>query len=300
MKNIFILGSVALSTFLFSCEKDNAENSSGDSAQTVLLESQQAATKGYTLIFEDNFNKGSDINKNWIRTNRADYNSAKCKYKPWKSSIATLDGASCLRLEATDHGNEYRSGHVKSKKSFHPGWNEEIHIKTRIKLIARDGKTYKSFDQTSGAWPAFWTVQENGWPTRGEIDIMEGYSHGSYDHFASNMFYGTSVGKNLLGRTAEREWNNFNSNSNKGWHTYDMYWRNNRGKRSIEIRIDGVVRASFSDSTNSKLDLSKFTNHNLMINLNVGSDSGIFNSPTKLFDKTWMFVDYARVEKKKI
>lgn len=297
MKNIIFLGSIALSSFLFSCEKDNNESTS---PQTVSLESQQAATSGYTLIFEDNFNSGSDLNTNWTRTNRADYNSAKCKYKPWKSSIATLDGASCLRLEATDHGHEYRSGHVKSKKNFHPRWNEEIHIKSKIKLIAKDGNSYKNFDQTSGAWPAFWTVQEKDWPKNGEIDIMEGYSHGSYDHFASNMFYGTSVGKNLLGRSAEREWKNFNNNSKNSWHTYEMFWRNRKGKRSIEIRIDGVVRATYNDDTNSKLDLSKFTNHNLIINLNVGSDSGIFNRSTKIFDKTWMFVDYVKVEKKKI
>ena len=297
MKNFIFLSSIALSSLLFSCEKDNTESTS---PQTVSLESQQAATRGYTLIFEDNFNSGSDLNTNWTRTNRADYNSAKCKYKPWKSSIASIDGASCLRLEATDHGHEYRSGHVKSKKNFHPRWNEEIHVKSKIKLIAKDGNRFKSFDQTSGAWPAFWTVQEKDWPKNGEIDIMEGYSHGSYDHFASNMFYGTSVGNNRLGRSAEREWNNFDSNSRSGWHTYEMFWRNKKGVRSIEVRIDGVTRASYDNGVNSNLDLSKFTNHNLIINLNVGSDSGIFSGSTEIFDKTWMFVDYVKVEKKKI
>lgn len=299
MKNLLLTSTCILALSFVSCENDITVAQEEQNNQ-ISLDSQQAATSGYTLIFEDNFSAGTDINTNWTRTNRADYNSAKCKYKPWKNSIQTFDGKSCLRLEATDHGSEYRSGHVKSRKSFHPGWNEEIHIKTSIKLIAKKGTTYKSFDQTTGAWPAFWTVQENGWPTRGEIDIMEAYSHGDYDTFASNMFYGTEVGKNLLERTAEREWHNFNSNSNNGWHTYEMFWRNNRGKRSIEIRIDGVTKATYDENTNSKLDLSKFTNHNLIINLNVGSDSGIFSKSVDILDKTWMFVDYVKVEKKKI
>jgi beta-glucanase (GH16 family) len=47
----------------------------------------------------------------------------------------------------------------------------------------KSNKTYKYgvtvFDirhmpQGMGTWPAAWTVQENGWPNYGEIDILEG------------------------------------------------------------------------------------------------------------------------------
>ncbi len=321
MKKLSVFTSlITLSAFL-SCEKETNEIVAPTSEPNtiVLNEGLQAATKGYTLIFEDNFNKGSKLSTNWNLTNRADYNSSKCIYQSGKNKIVKHGNAYCLRIEATKAGNKFNSGHLKSKKSFHPGWNEEVHIKGKVKLIAREtvnkkdskgnlirknGKIVKTtrnrnFKDTNNVWPAFWTVNESSWPTKGELDIMEGYSFGGSERYSSNLFYGKKVGKNDVGSKAERHYKNFSSSSNGGWHTYDMFWKNSKGTISITMKVDGKTITTYSN-TPKEWDFAKFTKHNLIMNLNIGSDSGIFSKPAKLFDRVYMYVDYVKVEKKKI
>lgn len=301
MKNLLITASVMASLIFVSCEKESTETTTTTQETSNALNAADAlqATAGYTALLEDNFNAGSSLTTNWRRPNRTDYNSSICQYKPWKSSIKNKDGRSCLRIEATKHGNIYRSGLLKSKLAFHPGWREEVHVRSIIKVVARQGNRDRNFKDTDNVWPAFWTVQENKWPTKGEIDIMESYSFGGSDRFASNLFYGTEELENDLGEEAARVWNGFSSTSNNGWHTYDMYWKNDRGTRTIVIKVDGVERASYNSNTSSDLDLAKFTSHNVMVNLNIGSDDGIFQNSPKIYDKVWMFVDKVLVEKRK-
>ncbi len=289
------LFSLILCSFLvvsqISCNKsdDSVERQVVDVPENV---NPPVPTGTWQKVFEDEF--AENLSK-WELTNRSDYNSKKCFYSSSNPKITSHDSKSCLELSASGIGT-FTSGHVKSIYSFTPAKNEEYSLSASIKLLALDGSTSKNFTDTYGAWPAFWTVNEPVWPTKGEINIMEAYSYGGSAVFASNLFYGTVVGSSLLGRTAEREFKN-----TEGWHTYKLNWKNIGGSVTIETYLDDVKIASYTNSINVNLKLEDFNTHNIIFNLNVGSDSAIFDSTKiNLFSKTYMYVDWVKVEKRTI
>lgn len=252
-------------------------------------------TGEWERVFTDEFDDNTSFN-NWERTNRFDYNSEYCKYVSSVPYVETIYDKGVLVLTATPSGEIYESGHVKSYFDFKPLRNEEFHVSASIRLLAMKEADTMGFADTYGAWPAFWTVQESDWPVSGEIDIMEGYSYAGSTRFASNIFYGTTAGTNLLGTTAEREYH-----VDEGWHTYDMYWENFDGVITITTKVDGETRATYTNATNSNLNLSNFGPHNIILNLNVGDNYGIFdNTKINLFTKTMMWVDYVTVDKRTI
>lgn len=252
-------------------------------------------TGEWERVFTDEFDDNTSFN-NWERTNRFDYNSVYGKYVSSVPYVETIYDKGVLVLTATPSGEIYESGHVKSYFDFKPLRNEEFHVSASIRLLAMKEADTMGFADTYGAWPAFWTVQESDWPVSGEIDIMEGYSYAGSTRFASNIFYGTTAGTNLLGTTAEREYH-----VDEGWHTYDMYWENFDGVITITTKVDGETRATYTNATNSNLNLSNFGPHNIILNLNVGDNYGIFdNTKINLFTKTMMWVDYVTVDKRTI
>jgi hypothetical protein len=231
---------------------------------------------------------------NWQKANRLDYNSNICQYDPNVPTIGNYDGRTVLVLTATKSGNIWKSGHVKSNYSFKPGVNQEFRVSAQVKLICMDGSNYRAFKDSYGAWPAFWTVQENAWPTQGEIDIFEGYSYGGSTKWASNLFYGTTVGQNLLGTTCERVYN-----GNGEWHMYDEYWKNVNGVVTVTIQMDGVTKATYTNAANGNLRLQNFGPHNIIFNLCIGDKYGIFdNSRINVLTKTMMWVDYVTVDRR--
>ncbi len=283
---------IALSLLIVSqtsCEKSEIDV---DSQTTNESGSANLSEKigPWQLVLDDQFT--TNLN-NWNLTNRADYNSAKCFYSSSNPKIASLDSKSCLELSASGT-TTFTSGHVKSKIAFSPGTNEEYSVQASIKMLAKSGTTFKGFAETYGAWPAFWTVNETAWPTKGEIDIMEAYSFGGTANYASNLFYGTATGANLLGSTAEKKYTN-----TEGWHTYKQSWKNLAGVVTVEIFLDGVKVSTYTNSINANLKLQNFNSHSVIFNLNVSSDTGIFDTTKiNLFTKTYMYVDWVKIEKR--
>ena len=255
---------------------------------------KSAAVGSWQSLMWETFDGGSFTNK-WELVDRNDYNSQICRYSSSVPFKGNQDGLSCLVINATKTGNSYQSGMIKSLQKFKPENNTEYIFYSKIKLIALNGTNdWKPFSQTYGAWPAFWTVEETAWPTKGEIDVMEAYSYGNSDRFASNLFFGTSAGNNTLGTAAERVYNP--TPTNWSWNNYDMYWKNENGVNTITIKLNNQVISTYTGGY-----LNDFGPHNVLLNLNVGSDGGIFNnSQINLFSKTMMWVDYVGVSKRTI
>ena len=277
----------AAAILLLSCSKETAAPDTVSPVPTPRLK----AASGWVNVFTDNFDQTGNLSK-WIAAERFDYNSKLCKYLALVPHIASCDNLSCLEITATKNGNIWNSGFLTSKFSFKPALNEEYHTSAKIKFTALKGLNYVDFFTTYGAWPAFWTVQGNQWPAYGEIDIVEGYTYGTYARYAANVIYGK--GRNALGTTCERPYS-----VSEGWHVYDQYWANAGGKVTVTILRDGIQVATYTNAVNSKLKLENFGPHTIMLNLNVGDNYGIFNnSLINVMDKTMMWVDYVSVDKR--
>lgn len=287
MKQLFLF--VTTVATLFACAKNDLLVPNG----TTSAPKEEATA--WTNVFFDDFNAGGNLSK-WTLASRADYNSSKCIYNTSAASIGTLDSKSCLLITANKTATGFQSAFCKTNFSFKPAKNEEYRTYAMIKVLAKSGSTFRGFSETYGAWPAFWTVQETAWPTKGEIDIMEGYSFGGSTRFASNLFYGITSGTNLLGNSAERQYP-----VAEGWHTYEEYWKNQNNVVTVTIVVDGVTVSTYTNAVNSNLKLENFGPHNVIVNLNVGSNGNLFNnSLINLFDQTLMYTDYVRVDKRGI
>jgi hypothetical protein len=284
---LYVAFAMAILSCLFvACSDDVTPSSNG-------TDTRPRAVGPWQRTFTDDFNNTGSFN-NWQRTSRFDYNSNYCQYDAAVPAIGNYDGRNVLVLTATKSGSVWKSGHVKSNYNFKPGVNEEYRVSSQIKLIAMDGANWLGFSNTYGVWPAFWTVNETNWPTKGEIDIMEGYSYAGSTKFASNLFYGTTSGQNLLGTTCERVYG-----VSEGWHMYDEYWKNVNGVVTVTIQLDGVTKATYTNSAHGNLRLENFGPHNVIINLCVGTNWGFFdNSRINVFSKTMMWVDYVTVDKR--
>lgn len=296
--NFFLTFPVILIFLFISCD-DESENIEFIKDDQQRYEDSQKST--WSTIFFDPFN---NLNS-WTKTDRADYNSPTCFYRPSNVSIVNINGTNnALKLEARKTGsNSFQSGHVKSLRQFKPENNQEIRFRGRIKLQSknRNGNTL-AFHKTYGAWPAFWTVEENGWPSKGEIDIMEAYTYGgaNNDRYACNMFYGRNIGRSDLnhGQTVQSYTQKIRPIS---WNIYEMRWRNKNGNITVSVYINGEFVKRYTNRLINNLRLENFTPHNIILNLNVGDNLGIFdNSRVNLFNRTEMMIDWVRVEKRSL
>lgn len=288
-----------------SCADDVAPTTKDQSVRTnTKTSTSKVAGAPWVKQFEDTFDVGSSLSQ-WTKEQRADYNSWYCDYASSVPTTQWRDGKQCLEIKTTKLSTyKYQSGFISSNYQYKPENNTVYMLSANIKLIAMDGGNYKSFTETYGAWPAFWSVQQNAWPTKGEIDIMEGYSFApNSSRFTSNLFYGTSSGANQLGNSAERNYpGNFDINGNGGWHLYESFWKMKNNVVTVTIMVDNVTVATYTNSSVGNLNLNNFGPHSIIFNLNVGSKDSNFIDPNKinLFSTVMMWVDDVTVYKRPI
>lgn len=263
LKYFLIAGSV----FLFSCNKsDQAPNNAGYSTPNQYT--------GYTLIWSDEFSGGAIDENNWsfeIGNNNGWGNNELENYTNSANNAFVSDGNLIIEARAEAIGGyNFSSARMitKGKKSFKYG-----RIDIRAKL-----------PQGKGIWPALWMLGNNidaiGWPTCGEIDMMELLGH------EPNKIYGTlhwgpthqSYGTNKIlssGTFAD------------SFHVYTMKW----SQSSIELLLDDVSYF-LMDTTNGTFPFNQ--NFFFIFNIAVGGDwPGSPDSSTSLPQR--MVVDYVRV-----
>ena len=146
---------------------------SGTARKTITV-SQAAAEKaaynapdGYKLVWNDEFDKGSELNANdwthevqkdhWVNNELQNYVNHK---SPGGAKVTEVkDGR--LQIHCVKEDGKIYSGRVYAKVK--EGWTYG-YIEASIKL-----------PKGKGTWPAFWMMPVNfkSWPADGEIDIME-------------------------------------------------------------------------------------------------------------------------------
>ena len=235
---------------------------------------------GLTLIWSDEFNAAAINQSDWnFETGdgcpNCGWGNNELQYYTNGDNLSLQSGK--LIIEARQEivgGKSYTSSRIttKNKKFFKFG---RIDIRARV-------------PETQGIWPALWMMpQDNkygGWPSSGEIDIMELLGHEPAKLY-STVHYGpgpgsTNISKSIISPAAL---------SNE-FHVYSLVWEQDK----MQFMLDNVVL-----STVNKADLGGNNypfNETFFFIFNVAVGGNWPGSPnaTTYFPQ-WLAVDYVRV-----
>ncbi|MBX3427201.1 MAG: family 16 glycosylhydrolase [Pirellulales bacterium] len=206
------------------------------------------------------------------------YNNERQAYHP--SRVTVADGHLVLTADNTPLGGKaYTSGKVESKITQQFGrW--EI----RAKLPG-----------TRGTWPAIWLLPDttvHGWPTQGEIDILE--NRGTEPHLTSSAYhYGGSVAAHQYKWGQQRtSVNGVLSNYHNDFHVYAVEWDADKLRFFVDdvnyLTLHNQDVGGFLSSTTAEMET--------VLNVAVGGDFLGTAQPNS--SSVWpqqMLVDYVRV-----
>lgn len=235
---------------------------------------------GKTLVWQDEFS-GAQLNTfDWtheVGTGVGGWGNNELQFYRPENTFLTQD---MLVIEAKKEnygGAAYTSSRIvtKDKKSFKFG-------RVDIRAVLPKGQ---------GIWPALWMLGQNigtvGWPTCGEIDIMElvghepGTVHGTAHYgasFAQHAYKGESV---VLPGTAT---------FSDEFHVFSIIWEEN----SIQWLVDDVPFFSMDPSKTGAAPWPFNLEHFFIFNVAVGGNWPGSPNTTTVFPQR-MLVDYVRV-----
>ncbi len=275
MKTIIIL-SICISIFILGCSNEENTNNTTEGNDSLNIE-------GFNLVWNDEFNIdgkpddskwGYDIGGHGWGNNELQFYTS--------DSVNVRVNKGKLEIEAHYFDNaeiKYTSARIitKSKGDWKYG---RVEVKAKLPYGL-------------GTWPAIWMLptdwEYGGWPSSGEIDIMEhvGYDsnviHGTVHTEAFNHSIGTEVGDQLIIPTAIT-----------AFHIYAIEWYENK----IDFYIDDNKYFTFENQNKTYKEWPFDKRFHLIMNIafggNWGGAQGIDNSifPVK------MEVQYVRIYEK--
>lgn len=263
---------------------------SGSARKTVTV-TQAAAEKaayyapeGYYLVWQDEFNEGTELNKvdwthevqnsGWVNHELQNY----VNHTTPKGRHVTelMDGKLLIHCFKED-GKIYSGrvyAHVKE------GWKYG-YIEASIKL-----------PKGKGTWPAFWMMPVNfhSWPADGEIDIMEEVGYHP-DFVSSSLHANAHVHSNNTQVTHEM----YCKGAEGEFHTYAIEWT----AQNITTYVDGKVQLSYDNKGLGRDDWPYNDPFYVIFNLAWGGDWGGSQGVDENALPVTMEVDYIRVFQKK-
>jgi len=264
-----MLAGVSLILLLFvlvtGCKKDVRSQSDAVSTATT---TPRALT--YQLVWSDEFN-GTGVNTgNWnIDNGNPGVNNEKEYYQ---AANATVTGGNLVitARQQSVGGQPYTSAKLQTAGKFSTTYGR---IEARIKL-----------PMVQGTWPAFWMLGSNintvGWPTCGEIDIMEHVN-------TSNTILGTM---HWNGGSGHVQYGSSINTTPGGFHVYAVEWDNS----SIRWYVDNTLYVTGNIAGNINNTGAFHLPFYIILNLAMGGDL-----PGNTIDNgslpTTMLVDYVRV-----
>ena len=262
---------------------------SGMARQTISV-TQSAAEKpaynapdGYTLVWNDEFDKGSELNQNdwthevknsgWVNNELRNY----VNHMTPEGNLVTEVRNGKLRITALKENGKIYSGRVYAKVK--QGWTYG-YIEASIKL-----------PKGKGTWPAFWMMPVNfrSWPADGEIDIMEEVGYHP-DYVSSSLHANAHVHSNGTQVTHEMKC----EGAEDDFHTYAILWT----AKNITTYVDGKVQLSYDNRGLGRDDWPYDDPFYVIFNLAWGGDWGGAQGVDESALPCTMEVDYIRVFQK--
>ncbi|MBQ4022693.1 MAG: family 16 glycosylhydrolase [Prevotella sp.] len=262
---------------------------SGSARKTIAV-TQEAAAKsaytapeGYNLVWQDDFDSGSELNADnwthevqnagWVNNELQNY----VNHKTPEGNLVTEVKDGHLKIHCLKENGKIYSGRVYAKVK--EGWTYG-YIEASIKL-----------PKGKGTWPAFWMMPVNfkSWPADGEIDIME--EVGGHPNYVSSSLHanahvhsnGTQVTHEMLCEGAEDD-----------FHTYAIEWT----AKNITTYVDGKVQLSYDNRGLGRDDWPYDDPFYIIFNLAWGGSwGGTYGIDESALPCT-MEVDYVRVFQK--
>lgn len=206
------------------------------------------------------------------------HNNERQAYHPSRATVS--DGRLVLTADNTPlGGKQYTSGKVESKYTQQYGRWE-----VRAKLPG-----------TRGTWPAIWLLPDTdvyGWPTQGEIDILE--NRGSEPHLTSSAFhYGPNVsGHQYQWRDQRTSVRGQLANYHDEFHVYAVEWDADR----LRFFVDDVHYFSVHNSGVGGFLGNQTAPMETVLNVAVGGDflQGAQPDGTSVWPQQ-MLIDYVRI-----
>lgn len=245
--------------------------------------------EGYKLVWNDEFNEGSELNSTdwrhevqkagWVNNELQNYANGSAD---GKRVTEIADNRLYINCFKGSNGKIY-SGRVYAHET--QGWLYGI-FEARIKL-----------PKGKGTWPAFWMMPcnndfvANPWPKCGEIDIMEevgvnpNYTSSSLHTEKFNHVMETQITKERLTAGAE-----------DGFHVYRLEWTPDY----IKTYVDGKELLNFNNDGKNDVGSWPFNKpFYVILNLAWGGDWGGMKGVDESALPVQMEVDYVRVFQKK-
>jgi beta-glucanase (GH16 family) len=237
---------------------------------------------GGTLVWSDEFSGPAGASPSatrWAFDVGTDWGNAQLEYDTARPSNVSLDGQGRLAITARREayqGQAYTSGRINTRG-----------------LFSRNGGRFEARIQLPtgrGIWPAFWLLGADvatvGWPTCGEIDVME------FRGQEPATIHGSLHGPGYSGGAAlTRSFSLSRGGFPDGFHVFAVEWEPTR----IRYLVDGVVYQTLTPSSLPSGRRWVF-DHPFTILLNVAVGGNYVGPPdgTTTFPQT-MLVDYVRV-----
>ena len=241
------------------------------------------AAPAWKLVWSDEFNgaKGATPDPSKWTYDIGGHGWGNQELEYYTDRNAAMDGEGLLVMEARKEnykGKKYTSARLKTQ-----GLANWTYGKVEARIKVPTGK---------GIWPAFWMLGENistvGWPTCGEIDIMEHVGH------ETDTTHGTIHGPGYSGgQGIGHHWKTKGGRSvADDFHVYSIEWTLNQ----IKWFVDGELFHLMDPGKIGKNAWVYDSPHFIILNLAVGGQwPGEPNSRTRFPAR--MMVDWVRVYK---
>ncbi len=233
------------------------------------------STKGYHLVWSDEFNEASLDTSSWsYETGQNGWGNNELEDYTYGKNVQVKNGY--LSIIARKENSQYTSGRIctRDKRVFTYGL-----VEIRAKL-----------PWGTGTWPALWMLGADektvGWPSCGELDIMEhvgkqpGYIHCSLHDLSG---YGATPYTGVI----------YLKNPFTRYHLYAMEWT----KQYIRYFVDGHVVYEYNPDQKTAANWPFDKPFYFIFNIAIGGGWGGPKVDDTIFPQT-MKVDYVRIYQK--